>query len=210
MREAYAMNTPIHDADERYKSAPRQVLNSAGDWIGDRARDVGGAVSGAANAVGDWTRNAAENMGDWARDAARNTARNFSDAAGNIGNWAGQAAQNVGNFVGELANPHYQLNGQQILDNYRQYLNEHPENPQSPQHADWLREQVKNDPQLRAYYEQNIQEQTIPEQTIPEQLIREKLYHSAISDKPEGVSDAFWEKFTADGGTREEYERDWR
>jgi hypothetical protein len=36
------------------------------------------------------------------------------------------------------------------------------------------------------------------------------MKHSALSDKPDGVSDAFWEKFTADGGTREEYERDWR
>ena len=87
---------------------------------------------------------------------------------------------------------------QRMADNYRQYLNEHPENPQSPRHAEWaqqqqaqLIEQLRNDPELRAYYEQYFK-------------------HSALDEKPDGVSDAFWEKFTADGGTREDYERDWR
>jgi len=231
------------------------LFGRVGNLAGQAAQNVGNAVSGAAGNAVDWARN----------------------AAGNVGNWAGQAAQNVGSFVSEMTNPHYQLNAQQLTDNYRQYLNEHPENPQSPQHADWLREQVKNDPQLRAYYEQNIREQTIPEQTIPEQRIpekttrelnpgqqkqvdywsgiiqnrldnfddyynnlvampqfknytrqdvmndlleqqdywqnrayREDMFHSALNDKPDGVSDAFWEKFTADGGTQEEYERDWR
>ena len=87
---------------------------------------------------------------------------------------------------------------QRMADDYKQYLQEHPEYPSSPQHSEWLREQnqqlmeqLRSDPQLRAYYEQYMR-------------------HSALDEKPDGVSDAFWEKFTADGGTREDYERDWR
>ena len=157
--------------------------------------------------VGDWARNAAGNVGDWAGQAAQNVGgavdqagRWIGDqaqaaAASPAGQWLGNAAQGVGQFLNDIETarlqPKIQAATQQMVDDYRQYLNDHPENPQSPQHYEWLREQVKNDPQLRAYYEQYMK-------------------HSALSDKPEGVSDAFWEKFTADGGTREEYERDWR
>lgn len=39
---------------------------------------------------------------------------------------------------------------------------------------------------------------------------REDVRHSAIDDKPDGVTDTFWKNYVASGGTREQYERDWR
>ena len=36
------------------------------------------------------------------------------------------------------------------------------------------------------------------------------IFHSAIDDKPDGVTDTFWKNYVASGGTREQYERDWR
>ena len=245
----------FNDAVAAYNNSPQTRLRNATNDVGDWARNT---VPGLANQAGQWLGQQAQNVGGA-----------ISGAAGNVRDWAGQAAQNVGNFISEIANPHYQLNTQQMMDNYRQYLNDHPENLQSPQHAEWLRDQIRNDPQLRAYYEQNIREQTIPEQTIPEQTIPEqrisnrseeldmdrlvndvypgrykdfedyynyrisdprwqnytredltddlirmgynkRISHSALNEKPDSVSDAFWAKFTADGGTREDYERDWR
>ncbi len=177
-------------------------FDRVGDWGREAARNVGNTVGQAANQaregiggffdrIGDWGREAAGNVGNAVSGAAQNVGNAVSGAAQNVGNWAGQAAQNVGNLVSEMANPHVQLNTQQMVDSYKQYLNDHPENPQSPKHREWLKDQVRNDPELRAFYEQYMK-------------------HSAIDDKPEGVSDAFWAKFTAEGGTREEYERDWR
>ena len=37
-----------------------------------------------------------------------------------------------------------------------------------------------------------------------------RIRHSDISDKPEGVGEAFWQNYIAHGGTREDYEREWR
>lgn len=299
------------------------AANSVGDWVGDRASDVGRAVSGATGDAGKWIGNAAGDAGRWISGAANDVGKAASDAAGWVGdragdvgrtatnawngvsdaaskagNWIGDRAQDVGNFVSEMANPHVQIDGDRLMDNYRNYLNEHPENPQSPAHEEWLKEQIRNDPQLREYYEQNIKERTIPEQTIKEQIIpeqtipeqtipeqriteygprstprdprlndaqqkqvdywdgviqkriddfdnyyngivsdprwqnytrqdvmddllrqqdywrnrayRENLQHSELDNRPDGVSDAFWKQYVADGGTREQYERDWR
>ena len=215
---------PAYTEGQKYRR--EQDLLNAEKAQAQADNSLFGRIRNVPTNVGDWARTAAGQVGNWAGQAAQNVGgvvdqagRWIGDqaraaAASPAGQWVGNAAQGVGQFINDLETaqlqPKIQAATQQMADNYRQYLNDHPENPQSPQHADWLMEQIKNDPQLRAYYEQNIREQTIPEQTIPEQLIRERFYHSAISEKPDGVSDAFWEKFTADGGTREEYERDWR
>lgn len=172
-----------------------RVGNAAGT-VGDFARNLPGNIAGAAQGVGDWAGQAAKNVGGavsgaagWVGDRAREV------ADGPVGQWAGNAAQGIGQFINDIETarlqPKIQTATQQMTDNYSQYLQDHPENPQSPQHAEWLRDQIQNDPQLIAYYEQYMK-------------------HSAIDEKPDGVSDAFWEKFTEDGGTREDYERDWR
>ena len=170
------------------------AANQAGQWLGDRAKDAGNAAGSAVNAVGNAANDAGQWIGDRARDVgnvATDAWNGVTDAANQAGQWIGDRAQDAGNLLSEMANPHYQLDAERLTENYRDYLNEHPENPQSPKHEEWLKEQIKNDPQLREYYERMMK-------------------HSDISDKPEGVGDAFWQNYIAHGGTREDYERDWR
>ena len=227
---------PVLDkAQEAYgRTLPGTIGNAAGnavDWARNAAGNVGNAVSGAAGNVTDWARNAAGNVGNAVSGAAGNVADWARNAAGNVGDFvdynvtgdyynqqakAWQDALNSSPANADMIlapngmmTPRY--NAERQLQNYSQDANNtlFGRIGQAAQNVGNFASEIAN-PQRRAYYEQNIREQTIPEQTIPEQLIREKLYHSAMDDKPEGVSDAFWEKFTADGGTREEYDRDWR
>lgn len=143
------------------------------------------AANYAGNQIGDWARTAAGNVGNTVSGAAGNVGNWARDAAGNVGNWAGQAAQNVGNFANrEFVQPFADLARAYGLDRMDEtsgwYGRATQGPPLVPAAINWVR---NNNPFFR---------------------------HSALSEKPDGVSDAFWEKFTADGGTREEYERDWR
>lgn len=60
------------EAQARYDAAPRQLLNAAGNWIGDRVSDAGNAVGNVLkpgiNAVG----NAVRDAGNWVGDTAKN------------------------------------------------------------------------------------------------------------------------------------------
>lgn len=73
-------------------NAVGSALNSAGDWVGDRARDVQNAASGAWNNVtgGDGRLD----LEDVARSASP-----ITDAARSAGQWMGDTARNVGDWV---------------------------------------------------------------------------------------------------------------
>lgn len=167
--DASALRNQAAHLQSAYDAAPGQQLRAGAEAVG----------------------NAASNAVNWVGDRAREAGDAIGNAANGIRDWGGQAIKDVGSFLSEMANPHYQLDTERLTENYRNYLNEHPENPQSPKHEEWLKEQIKNDPQIRAYYES-------------------MLKHSDLSDKPEGVGEAFWKNYIAHGGTREDYERDWR
>ena len=157
-------------------------------------RSLFGRVGNAANAVGNWAGQTAQNVGNAVGGAAQN-----------VGNWAGQTARNVGNAVGGAANQA----GQWIGNTAGNVGNAVGGAVNSA--GQWIGGIPRTLIRGNVIPENVISENVIPENVIQEQLIRERMYHSALSnEKPYGVSDAFWAKFIADGGTREEYERDWR
>lgn len=112
---------------------------------------------------------------------ASNAWNGVTGAANSVGDWAGNAARDVGNAAGSTM---------KALENaYGDASKWVVDNAGTVRDAvtgaalgtaDWAVQQYKN------------------------------LFHSAIDDKPDGVTDTFWKNYVASGGTREQYERDWR
>jgi len=220
---------------DMYNNAPRQKIangiQDAASAVGQAARNVGGAVSGAANAVGEWVGDRVSDARDAITAPVRNDIYNQyakqRDAAYDEGLRKYYETGSASYFPYNPNSPAAQAIDQ-AWDQREQRMNQVNQHPISSSVgyaagnvADWARNAAGNVGNAVGQASQwlgnvpnaigqIIPEQLIPEQLIPEQLIREKIYHSALNEKPDGVSDAFWEKFTADGGTREEYERDWR
>lgn len=104
------MGNALNSAGNWFGDRARDVGNAvdaAGDWVGDRARDVSNAVGGAVNAAGDW-------VGDRARDVGNAASGAWNQATGGDGrlDWedvtrAAQpvtnAANAAGNWVGDRA-----------------------------------------------------------------------------------------------------------
>lgn len=94
-----------HKADEaqaRYENAPRQLLNAAGNWIGDRVSDAGNTVGNVLkpgiNAVG----NAVRDAGNWVGDRAQDVGNAVSDSYDSVKDTVTDAAQGVKNwYTGE-------------------------------------------------------------------------------------------------------------
>ncbi|MBO7452433.1 MAG: hypothetical protein J6U54_19050 [Clostridiales bacterium] len=160
----------------------KEAASNAGNWIGDRARDVGGAVSNATQNVGQ----AASNAGNWVGDRARD-----------VGAAVSNAAQNANNWLNGLNNP--QIDSDRLMNAYREHINSlPPDNIMSPQHGQWLTDQVRNDPQVRALYDQLKNNNSNNSSQSSDNI---------MSDKPAGVSDEYWRDYKYNGGTRADWNK---
>ena len=83
------------EAQARYDAAPRQMLNAAGNWIGDRVSDAGNTVGSVLkpgiNAVG----NSVRDVGNWVGDRAQDVGNAVSDSYDSVKDTVTDAAQGV-------------------------------------------------------------------------------------------------------------------
>ena len=145
-------------------------------------------LPGMVDQAGNWISGAVNDVGRFVGNAAgdvgkaaTNAWNGVTGAANSVGDWAGNAARDVGNAAGSTM---------KALENaYGDASKWVVDNAGTVRDAvtgaalgtaDWAVQQYKN------------------------------LFHSAIDDKPDGVTDTFWKNYVASGGTREQYERDWR
>lgn len=145
-------------------------------------------LPGMVDQAGNWISGAANDVGRFVSNAAgdvgkaaTNAWNGVTGAANSVGDWAGNAARDVGSAAGSTM---------KALENaYGDASKWVVDNAGTVRDAvtgaalgtaDWAVQQYKN------------------------------LFHSAIDDKPDGVTDTFWKNYVASGGTREQYERDWR
>ncbi len=102
----YDQMDKYYDARSKANEAQRQADNSlfgrigqVGNWIGDRASDIGGVVGSAANAAGNWLGERANDVGNAVGGVANAVGNTVGSAANAAGNWVGDRASDIGNFV---------------------------------------------------------------------------------------------------------------
>ena len=207
--------------DERYNNAPRQVLsnlpsnisnaaNAAGNWVGNAAKDVGNTLGNAANNVGNAVGNAARDVGDWASNAASDV-RDWGAGALDAGR---EAFENVfgrseppkaekldptprtftENVITEQRIPEQRITEQRI-----------PEQRIEEQRTPEQRTYEFGDPDMADIARQYMNQQN---SSSSDNAQREQWRKEALSDKPNDVSNEYWEAYKSNGGTRESYDRE--
>lgn len=78
------------EAQARYENAPRQLLERAAEWAGDRVNEVGNALKPGLDAVG----NAVRDAGNWVGDTAKNIYDDADYRLYSLGQDIAQPAQN--------------------------------------------------------------------------------------------------------------------
>lgn len=196
-------------------NAVGNAANDAGQWIGDRARETGAALGNAAESAKDWATNAVDDitgknrarenhsnqMRDYASEvidpsySSRDREKILRDMISAEDNAISKGVANDrffdGNTGGAIRNN---------LDMIDYLMNQIPNTPSSSQ--DKLYEYIEDLRNQNQMYLEAILGSKYPDGV--------RIRHSDISDKPEGVGETFWQNYIAHGGTREDYERDWR
>ena len=100
------------EAQARYEAAPRQVINSAAENVGNAAKDAGNWLGNAFNDAKNWVGDRAQDVGK----AATNAYNDVSKAAGDAVNWVGDRARDVGNLVSNQDEKRAAENAQNVAD----------------------------------------------------------------------------------------------
>lgn len=126
------------EAQERYDAAPRQMLNAAGNWIGDRVSDAGNAVGNALkpgiNAVGNafndavnWVGDRANDVGNAVGDAYDSVRDTVNDAATGVRDWyTGEGDKRSADWYRDLStrDTDWLGTGQNLIENHQAVANE--------------------------------------------------------------------------------------
>ena len=157
-------------------------------------------------APGQQLRAGAEAVGN----AASNAAKAIGNAANSAVNWVGDRASDIGDTVlqrarQQAADDHSQAvrNAyERVAEKYGMDLNKHPVLWDKNAYSELERELKQ------AYSDYSKRLEEIEKHPVGNAI--GSLFHSELDNRPEGVGEAFWKNYIAHGGTREDYERDWR
>lgn len=195
----------------------RGAANQVGETIGNAASDVGNFVTG--NRSRDEMARAMSDPDAYSSNQERYEAasrandeynRTLPGMAGQARNWATGVVNDVNNSISEPARQRIQDDYQREIDNVVNRINQRY--GYEPGSTSFL-----GNEKAFTEYQQGISDAKAKYERELEDLKRNpiggaigNLFHSAIDDKPDGVTDTFWKNYVASGGTREQYERDWR
>lgn len=143
-------------------------------------------------------------------NAASNAAKAIGNAANSAVNWVGDRASDIGDTVlqrarQQAADDHSQAvrNAyERVAEKYGMDLNKHPVLWDKNAYSELERELKQ------AYSDYSKRLEDIEKHPVGNAV--GSLFHSELDNRPEGVGEAFWQNYIAHGGTREDYERDWR
>jgi hypothetical protein len=202
------MMTPRYNAERQLQNYTDNANNS-----------LFGRVGSAANAVGNWAGQAAGNVGNAVSGAAGNAVDWARNAVGNVGNWAGNLFNRGESPSAPARSPEEQRAAQATLDRMQrsaQYMYAHPENFNYSQNAKTNSGNnagsmenpviIGNDPGMMGLVESlyNSNHPIFSQFRGNQQASNSRS--DRLADKPDNVSDEFWEEYKYNGGTREDYD----
>lgn len=102
-QQAHSQVTMELPDKEREAEHSHDWMDDAMAWAGQKADEVGGAVSGAVGAASDWVGEKVDEASDWVGGAASSAADWASDKAGQAADWVGGAASSAGQWASDKA-----------------------------------------------------------------------------------------------------------
>lgn len=200
--------------DMRYDNAPRQVLSNL-------PGNITNAVSGAAKDVGDWASNAASDVRDWGAGALDKGRQAFESLFGRSEPPKAEKLDPTPKTFTENVITEQMIPEQRITENRieEQRIPENREietrptvsgsnNVQTWDNGNintWDNVKTFGDPGMADIARQYMNQQNSSSSSNAQ---REQRRQETLSDKPDNVSNEFWEEYKANGGTRDAYERE--
>lgn len=202
------------------------TANDASKAVGKAAKDVGNAIGNAAKNAGDWASNAASDVRDWGAGALDKGRQAFESLFGKseppkVESLDPTPKTFTENIIREQVIPEQRIEEQRIPEQpiEEQRIPENREietrptvsgsnNVQTWDNGNintWDNVKTIGDPGMADIARQYMNQQNSSSSSNAQ---REQRRQETLSDKPDNVSNEFWEEYKANGGTRDAYERE--